>query len=125
TDLSLPASRWPRLLAALLAGSIPFVVLGIAITYWTSAKSALPVANLLYMLLSYAGGLWTGPNDLPRLVARISRFTPTRQWGDILWPIVAGGPSAWSHWLALLGYSALFALLAAWGYRRDDGQRFR
>ena len=100
-------------------------MLGVAVAYWTSPKSALPVANILYMLLAYAGGLWTGPSGLPHVVARLSPYTPTRQWGDVLWPTVAGTAWGWRHWLALLGYTAAFGALAAWGYRRDEGQRFR
>jgi ABC-2 type transport system permease protein len=125
TETSLSQGQWLRLGVALLAGSVPFVMLGIGIAYWTSPKSALPVANILYMLLSYAGGLWTGPHGLPHVVERVSPYTPTRQWGDVLWPAVAG--SAWSgrHWLALLAYTALFGAVAVWGYRRDEGQRFR
>jgi ABC-2 type transport system permease protein len=42
-----------------------------------------------------------------------------------LWPAVLGTPWHVQHWLALFGFAALFAALAAWGYRRDEGQRFR
>ena len=125
TSFSLSAATWADLVAALIAGGVPFVALGIAIAYWTSPKSALPVANLLYMLLSYAGGLWTGPNGLPRLLSHISRFTPTRQWGEVLWPTALGSTPRWTHGVALLAYTVAFALLATWGYRRDEGQRFR
>lgn len=125
TSAALSAEEWLRLGVALLVGSLPFVMLGVAVAYWTSPKSALPVANLLYMLLAYAGGLWTGPGGLPHAVARLSPYTPTRQWGDVLWPTVAGTAWGWQHWLALLGYTAAFGALAAWGYRRDEGQRFR
>jgi ABC-2 type transport system permease protein len=125
TSPALGTGQWLRLATALLLGSLPFVALGIAIAYWTSPKSALPVANILYMLLAYAGGLWTGPSELPAAVAAISPYTPTRQWGDVLWPAVAGTPWAWRHWLALAGYAAIFALVAAWGYRRDEGQKYR
>lgn len=125
TSASLGLAEWTRLLVALLVGSLPFVTFGVAIAYWSSPKSALPLANILYMLLAYAGGLWTGPSDLPHTVARISPYTPTRQWGDVLWQAVAGAPWTWGHWLALLGYTAVFATLAAWGYRRDEGSRFR
>lgn len=125
TSVHLDPGEWTRLLVALLVGSLPFVTLGIAIAYWTSPKSALPVANIGYMLLAYAGGLWTGPSDLPRSLAGISPYMPTRQWADVLWQAVDGAPWSWSHWLALVGYTALFASLAAVGYRRDEGQRFR
>jgi ABC-2 type transport system permease protein len=125
TSASLTATEWLRLIAALVAGAVPFVLLGLAIAYWASPKTALPVANILYMLLSYAGGLWTGPGDLPHAVSAISSYTPTRQWGDVLWPTVTGEPWGVTHWLALVAYAAGFAAIAAWGYRRDEGQRFR
>jgi len=125
TSASLTASEWLRLIAALVAGAVPFVLLGLAIAYWTSPKTALPVANILYLLLSYAGGLWTGPRDLPHTVRVISSYTPTRQWGDVLWPAVTGEPWHATHWLALAAYGVGFAAIAAWGYRRDEGQRFR
>jgi ABC-2 type transport system permease protein len=125
THVSLSATAWMRLALALLAGSAPFVVLGLSIAYWTSPKSALPVANVLYMLLAYAGGLWTGPSDLPGAVRAISPFTPARQWGDVLWPAVTGDPWRASHWLALGGYSVAFGALAAWGFAREELRSYR
>ncbi|HET7567580.1 MAG TPA: ABC transporter permease [Gaiellaceae bacterium] len=125
TSAGLDAARWARLVVGLLLGSVPFVTLGVAVAYWSSPKSALPVANVLYMLLAYAGGLWTGPGDLPRQVMRISPYTPTRQWGDVLWQAVAGASWGARHWVALAAYTLVFGALAAWGYRRDEGQRFR
>jgi ABC-2 type transport system permease protein len=125
TSASLGASAWLRLAAALLVGATPFVLLGLAIAYWASPKSALPIANVLYLLLSYAGGLWTGPDGLPHVVRAVSPYTPTRQWGDVLWAAASGGGWQAAHWLALGGYAALFGLVAAWGYRRDEGQKFR
>jgi ABC-2 type transport system permease protein len=104
---------------------VPFVVLGLAIAYWASPKSALPVANILYMVLAYLGGLWTGPSDLPRSVREISPYTPTRQWGDVIWPAVTGGSWQPSHWLMLGAYALGFAALAAWGFGRDELQRYR
>lgn len=119
------AIQMSRLVLTLLLGSVPFVALGLVIAYWTSPRAALPIANLLYIVLAYAGGFWSGPTDLPHLVARASPFTPTRQWGDLLWSAVSGGGFGTAHWLALAGYTGAFGLLAAWGYRRDEGQRFR
>jgi ABC-2 type transport system permease protein len=125
TRASLSLVEWLRLAVALAAGSVPFVMLGLAIAYWSSPKSALPVANVLYMLLAYAGGLWTGPGDLPHAVRAISPWTPTRQWGDVLWPAVAGASWSARPWLLLTAYSVVFAALAGWGFRRDELQRFR
>ena len=125
TTATLAAGEWLRLGAALLFGGLPFVALGVAIAYWTSPKSALPTANILYVLLAFVGGLWTGPNDLPGSIAAISPYTPTRQWGDILWAAVEGRPWRVASWLVLAGYLALFTAVAMSGYRRDEGRRFR
>ncbi len=119
------ATGWARFLLALLGGGITLSLLGIALGYWVPAKGALPVANVLYLLFSYAGGLWTGPQGLPSAAQALAPFLPTRQWGDVLWPAVTGRPWRPEHWLALLGFACAFAGLAAWGYRRDEGQRFR
>jgi ABC-2 type transport system permease protein len=125
TNVSLSPSEWIRLALALLAGSVPFVLLGLTIAYWSSPKSALPLANILYMLLAYAGGLWTGPSDLPRVVREISPYTPARQWADVLWPAVTGQPWRASHWLLLAVYSVAFGALAAWGLARDELRNYR
>jgi ABC-2 type transport system permease protein len=125
TSPHLDLAAWGRLGVALAVGSVPFTLLGIALGYWLPAKGALPVANVLYLTLSYAGGLWTGPTGLPHAVERLAGVLPTRQWGDVLWPAALGGPWPIGHWLALAGYAAAFAALAVWGYRRDEGQRFR
>lgn len=125
TQPSLDAREWLGLALALAAGSVPFTLLGIALGYWLPPKAALPAANVLYLSLAYAGGLWTGPTGLPHAVDEIGRVLPTRQWGEVLW--AATRPGSWqaTPWLVLAGYTAGFALLAAWGYRRDEGRRYR
>jgi ABC-2 type transport system permease protein len=125
TSPNLDLAAWARLGVALTAGSIPFTLLGIALGYWLPAKGALPVANILYLTLSYAGGLWTGPTGLPAAVERIAEVLPTRQWGDVLWPAALGAGWRAGHWLVLAGYAVAFGALGVWGYRRDEGQRFR
>lgn len=125
TPIRFAQGDWALFAVALLAGSIPFALLGIAIGYWTSVKSALPIANVLYFVLAYAGGLWTPPSGLPGPVAAVSPFLPTRQWGDLLWAAALGRGLAPLHWLVLAGYAVAFGALAVAGYRRDEGEHFR
>jgi ABC-2 type transport system permease protein len=106
TDAALAATQWPAFLITLMLGSVPFALLGIAIGYWTTPRGALPIANILYLALSYLGGFWTTGEHLPSIVNALSPALPTRQW---VWLIV---------------YACAFALLAGWGYRRDEGERF-
>jgi ABC-2 type transport system permease protein len=125
TSAHLGAGQWLRVGVALAYGTVPFGLLGLAIGYWLTPKGALPVANLLFLSLAFLGGLWTGANHLPSAVERVSPVLPTRQWGEIVWAPALD--RSWELWpfLALAAYSAAFAALASWGYRRDEGQRFR
>jgi ABC-2 type transport system permease protein len=109
----------------LLVGGIPFALFGITIGYWMPFKVALPVANLIYFLLAYAGGLWYPPQYLPSFVATISPYLPTRQYGELAWDIVLGQPWQVSNWIGLCVYTLIFGMLAIWGYKKDEGQRFK
>jgi ABC-2 type transport system permease protein len=124
TGASLPADRWVELGSTLLAGIVPFAFLGIALGYWAPSKGALPIANLLYLVLSYLGGLWILPSRLPEPVGTVSRFLPTRALADELVATARGGPAEWNAWFALAGFAGLFAWIAFAGYRRDEGRRF-
>jgi ABC-2 type transport system permease protein len=124
TGASLPAARWAELGAALMAGIVPFAFLGIALGYWAPAKGALPIANLLYLVMSYVGGLWILPSRLPDAVGSVSRFLPTRALADGLVATAGGAPVDWGAWASLAGFAALFAWIAVAGYRRDEGRRF-
>ncbi len=125
TDVSLSARRWSELAVVLGFGVVPFALLGIALGYWAPERGALPTANLLYLGLSYAGGLWIPPEELPSPVASVSPYLPTRSLADVLTATVSGSPFASRAWALLAAFAVLFGGLAAWGYRRDEGHRFR
>jgi ABC-2 type transport system permease protein len=119
-DLSLLA----RLLPTLLLGSIPFALMGITIGYWAGRRTALPIANLLYLPLALGGGLWMPPAALPHVIGMISPFLPTRHYGELVWAAASGGalPLVSVGWL--VGFGIVFAVTAVWGYRRDEGQNY-
>ena len=125
TSAHLGTAQWLRVGVALAYGTIPFGLLGLAIGYWMTPKGALPVANVLFLGLAFLGGLWTGAGHLPDAVESFSPLLPTRQWGEIVWAPALDRTWEWWPWLGLAGYAAAFGALAAWGYRRDEGQRYR
>jgi ABC-2 type transport system permease protein len=120
----LAPTEWLALLGALAAGAIPFGLLGMALGYLASPKGALPIANILYLGLAYLGGLWTGPDRLPAAIEGISEAIPTRAYADLV-IAAATGTSPPPGTLALVGWTAAFAVLAGWAYRRDEGVRYR
>ena len=124
TPASLAADRRLPWAAALLVGGVTMAFGGIAIGYWFSPKAAQPVAVLAWLLLAYLGGLWAAPNQLPSWTERISPYMPTRLWGELSWPAVLGETGSVTDWLGLVAYGVLFAALAVWGYRRDEGTHY-
>ena len=82
--------------------------------YWAHPRAANAVANLLWIVLTYAAGVWGEPIHPVRVV---SPFLPTRLYIDAIWPV---GP-----WLGFLAEAVAGSVLAIWGYRRDEGQNYR
>ncbi len=113
-----------KLVPTLLVGSIPFALLGITIGYSCGRRSALPIANLIYLPLSLAGGLWMPPDALPKAIAIVSPFVPSRHYGEVVWSIVRGTPTPIVSWVWLLGYGIVFGVTAYVGYRRDEGRNY-
>jgi len=124
TTATMSPGSWSLFALSLLLGTAPFALLGIALGYWSPARGALPIANLLYLSLSYAGGLWLAPRNLPTVVRKLSPVLPTRAFADTL-VASTGGTVATGAWLVLAAFSLLFGSLTAWGYTRDEGRRFR
>jgi ABC-2 type transport system permease protein len=120
-----PADRWLPWILALAAGGIVMALGGIAIGYWASPRAAIALATLTWLLLAYLGGLWQTPGELPGWAAEVSRYLPTRQWGEVTWAAVQGQASSLGDWLGLAAWAVGFASLAAWGYRRDEGASYR
>ncbi|SHG04596.1 ABC-2 type transport system permease protein [Jatrophihabitans endophyticus] len=126
TPVDLDVAAWLRVIGCLLVGAVPLGLLGIMLGYLFSERGALPLTNLLYLPLSYAGGLFnTRPDDLPRVVAAVSPWLPTRQWSDLLLYYGLGGVWPTGQSLALAGYAVAFAVLAVVGYRRDEQRQYR
>jgi ABC-2 type transport system permease protein len=124
TDAHLAPVRWGTLALVLVFGAVPFALLGIALGYWVTPRGALPVANILYLVLAFAGGLWTTPAHLPSAVASVSPLVPTRQFGNVLWGAAEGRVWQPRNWLLLFVWGLAFAVLAGWGYARDEGRRY-
>jgi ABC-2 type transport system permease protein len=125
TPLHLDPAQWARVLLSLLLGAVPLGLLGIMLGYLLNERGALPVTNLVYLPLSYAGGLFSASAaDLPATARRISPWLPTRQWGDIVLDFGLGGTVPVHALLGLIGYGALFAAAAIYGYRRDEQRHY-
>jgi len=123
TKMTLTLAQYARLFASLVAGVIPFVLMGAALGYSIPARGAVPIANLLYLPLAYFGGLWMPPQMLPGFVAVISPYTPTRQLGEIAWAAVLDLPMPMGSVQGLTLYAAISIAIALIMWRRDETLR--
>ena len=125
TDAGMAPGNWVLMLASLMIGAVPMAMLGIAIGYWCEPKAALPIANILNLALAFAGGLFFRPEFMPGFLEQFSLLLPTRHIGELTWAAILDHPWPIRSLLWLAGYTVAFAALAAWGYRRDEGTRYR
>jgi ABC-2 type transport system permease protein len=126
SPLRLDSMTWIRLLVALLGGAVPLGLLGIMLGYAVHERGALPLTNLIYLPLAYAGGLFSaGPGELPRFARAVSPWLPTRQWSDVVVDYGLGGRVPVSAIAGLAGFAALFGLAAVLAYRRDELREYR
>jgi ABC-2 type transport system permease protein len=120
-----PAAVWAGMVARLAAGSLPFVGLGFAIGYAAGPNSAPAFANLIYLPLAFASGLFVPPGQLPPFVQHAAPYLPTYHYGQLAWGSLgaASEPLAVSvAWLA--AYSVVFFALALRAYRREEVRKF-
>lgn len=118
-------TMWATVVVRLLGGSLPFIGLGLAIGYLVGANAAPAVANLVYLPLSFASGLFVPVSQLPAFVQRIAPYLPTYHYGQLAWGAI-GAPAepltTSAAWLA--GYSVLFVGLALRAYRQEERRKF-
>jgi ABC-2 type transport system permease protein len=123
--VTMPVDYWVKFIGALAIGGIVFSTMGMALGYWVKPKAAVPVANLLYLPLSFIGGLWIPPQFLPKVVSAISPWTPTRQYGELVWASTSGDPWQATSIAILTFFTVVLAIVAILGFRRVEAERFQ
>lgn len=116
-------ATWVELAVILIAGSIPFCAMGLAIGYFAGPSSAPALVNLLYLPLAFCSGLWIPLNFLPKFLRQAAPFLPPYHLAQLAREVVGRehwGRASILHLAALAGFTALFLLLARLGYNRDD-----
>lgn len=123
--IRMEALTWLRLVVYLIFGSVPLIGLGFAIGYTVGPGAAPGVANLIYLPLSFASGLFVPLQSMPELVRQVAPFLPTYHYGQLAWGAVGAQsehPLTSVLWLA--GYSVILIALAARGYYAEEQRKF-
>ena len=115
-------AAWVRLAGITLLAALPATLMGTALGSLASARSAVPLANLVFLPLAYLCGLWMPPHLLPEAVAAISVWTPTRAMGELAWAALDGRTLSLRYLAVLSGWTVVAAAitwLAQSRHRRD------
>jgi ABC-2 type transport system permease protein len=125
TEASVTAGELIAAAGTVVVIAIPFTLLGLTIGYALPSKAAIAVAQVLFFPLAFAGGLLSAPGDAPGWVEAIAPYVPTRGAVELMWATVGEFTVDKTAMVSLVAWSVVFAALAAWAYRRDEGRRFR
>jgi ABC-2 type transport system permease protein len=125
TTAALPLEMVLKLFGALLLAALPFGLVGLTIGLSARGKSVLPIANMVYLPLSFAGGLWLPPNALPKVIQDISPYLPTRYLGELVWAVTENRAPKTGTEIGLLVYTLVFAMIATMLFRRELEKSYR
>jgi len=123
--ITLPPIVWASLAVRLLAGAVPFIAFGMAIAYLASPSAAPAVANLTFIGLAFASGMFVRLDQMPAFLRSIAPLLPTYHYAQLAWGAIGAANEAALASLAwLIGYTVAFFGLAAWAYRREARRKF-
>jgi ABC-2 type transport system permease protein len=103
-----------------LVGVIPFACMGMALALLVPFSSAPGITNMIYLPMSFCGGLWVPLMFLPHFLQTIAVLFPTYHLGQLMLGALgyASSGSTLSHWYGLLGFTLLMLGIAAIAQRR-------
>lgn len=115
-----------KLVATLVAGSLPFCAMGMAIGYFAGPNSATGVINLIYLPISFLSGLWVPLMFLPKILRQFAHALPPYHLAQLALSTVGAGQqeSNLMHWQFLIGFSLVCLGIARIGFQRDEGKMY-
>jgi ABC-2 type transport system permease protein len=116
----LSLSEGARMVALSIVGVIPFACMGMALALFVPFSAAPGIANMIYLPMSFCGGLWIPITMLPQLLQKFALLLPTYHLAQLMLGVL-GAPSigsSASHWCGLLGFTLLMLGVASLAYRR-------
>jgi ABC-2 type transport system permease protein len=118
--VSLTFPEYTRMIGLTIAGVIPFACMGMALAMLFPANAAPGIVNMLYLPMSFCGGLWIPIMFLPHFLQKLAVVMPTYHLAQLMLSSF-GYPSAGStssHWFGLLGFTLLVLGIASIAARR-------
>ena len=118
--VSITFPEYARMMALTFVGTIPFACLGMVIALLVPFNAAPGVINMIYLPMSFCGGLWIPIMMLPHFLQKFALLLPTYHLSQLVLACFgyASAGSAASHWFGLIGFTLVMLGVAAIAYRR-------
>jgi ABC-2 type transport system permease protein len=116
--LTLP--EYARMIALTIVGVLPFACMGMALALFVPFSSSPGIANMIYLPMSFCGGLWIPVMFLPRFLQKFATFLPTYHLAQLMLSTFgyASAGTASSHWFGLFGFTLIMLGTAVIAFRR-------
>jgi ABC-2 type transport system permease protein len=120
--VSLTLPEYARMIELTLVGVIPFACMGMVLALLVPFSSAPGIANMIYLPMSFCGGLWIPIAMLPKIMQHFALLLPTYHLAQMMLSIFGYGSAgtASSHWFGLLGFTLLMLGIAGIAFRRHE-----
>jgi ABC-2 type transport system permease protein len=116
--VELSLATWLGLVGVLWVGSVAFVALGLLLGLSLDEKAAGGAIGLVSVVLATLGGLWVPVQVFPEAMQVLAHFMPSYWYAELGRDVAAGSPPSVATIGALVGFTALFAVLAVGVARR-------
>jgi len=118
----LETSQWLGLAGVLVAGALPFCLMGLALGLWIKPNAAPAVLNMIYLPLGFLSGLWIPAMQFPPLLQAVAAWLPPYHLAALALDVTGAKSADWGLSLLNLGiFTLVFAALTAIGWKRLDG----
>lgn len=119
----LSARELAMMLGMALAGTLPFAAMGLLLALLVPPAAAPGVVNLLYLPMSFFGGLWIPIQFLPKWMQAIAPSMPTYHLAQLMLTVFGyqkPGSIASHHWAGLIGFTLVMLGLSWISFHRSE-----
>jgi ABC-2 type transport system permease protein len=119
----LTSTELVKMLGMTIVGSLAFASMGLFLAMIVPANAAPGVANLIYLPMSFLGGLWIPLQYLPHWLQLVAPFMPTYHLAQLMLSVYGyqqQGSSMMIHWNALAGFTMLMLGLSWMVFHRKE-----
>ncbi len=116
--VSLDIWQWAAIVAVLVAGCIPFAVIGLIAGSVSDGDSSQGLTMVIYLLLAALGGLWMPVVLLPAPLQTLAHVLPSNHLAQLGWAIARGQAPAAGDILVLLAWLTGAAVIAWFASRQ-------